>query len=185
VQGLVRRRTSSLGEGHVASAAVESVAESLVDSVVSPLLYASILGPLAALAQRLANTLDGALGFKTPEYIEAGRLSAYADTVINYIPARLAAATIALTAPLAGGGVLRSLRAVALWAGATESRNAGYPLSAAAGALGVCLEKPGHYKINPRAPCPGPRSIRGALRILWANTLLWLALAGLPALIHH
>jgi adenosylcobinamide-phosphate synthase len=181
-QNLVRRPTSTLGEGHVASAVIESLAESLVDSVASPLLYASILGPLGALAQRIANTLDGALGFKTSEYIRVGRASAYADTALNYIPARLAALTIALTAHITRGSPGKALEAVRLWRHATESRNAGYPLSAAAGALGVCLEKPGHYKINPGAPCPTPGSIRGARILLWANTIIWLAASSLVSL---
>jgi len=181
-QNLVRRPTAGLGEGHVASAVVESIAESLVDSVASPLLYASILGPLGALAQRIANTLDGALGFKTPEYIKAGEASAYADTILNYIPARLAALTIALTAPLARGSLRGALKAVGLWRGATESRNAGYPLSAAAGALGVCLEKPGHYKINPGAPCPTPEAVGRARILLWVNAIVWLVGSSLASL---
>jgi len=181
-QNLVRRPTSSLGEGHVASAVIESLAESLVDSIASPLLYASILGPLGALVQRVANTLDGALGFKTPEYIRAGKASAYADTALNYLPARLTALAIALTAPLIGGSPVRTLRVVRIWRSATESRNAGYPLSAAAGALGVCLEKPGHYRINPEAPCPAPGIIRGARILLWANTIMWLAGSSLASL---
>ncbi|MEB2835667.1 MAG: cobalamin biosynthesis protein [Desulfurococcales archaeon] len=173
-QNLVRRPTATLGPGHVASAVIESLAESLVDSVASPLFYAAILGPLGALAQRIANTLDGALGFKTPQYIRAGKASAYADTILNYIPARLAALTIALTAPLAGGSTAEALKTIAANHAATESRNAGYPLSAIAGALGVCLEKKGHYTINPGKPCPNPDHINKAIHLLYTNTLIWI-----------
>ncbi len=176
VSNIVRRDTSSLSGGHVASAAIESVAESLVDGFTSPLLYAALLGPLGALAQRVANTLDGALGFKTPEYINAGRLSAYADTVLNWIPARLTGLLIALAAPLAGGSVSGALHAMARWGASTESRNAGYPMASMAGALGVCLEKPGSYRLNPQAPCPGPGDVYRANRVAIAAAALTLLL---------
>ncbi|MET1100994.1 MAG: CobD/CbiB family cobalamin biosynthesis protein, partial [Pyrodictiaceae archaeon] len=52
-QGLVRRNVYVLGPGHVASAALESLAESLVDGYTSPLFYAVLFGPLGALFQRI------------------------------------------------------------------------------------------------------------------------------------
>ena len=175
VSQIVRRDTSRLGPGHVASAALESLAESLVDGFTSPLLYAALAGPLGALAQRIANTLDGALGFTTPDYLRAGRASAWADTVLNYLPARLTALALALTAPLAGRSPSTALKVVARFHGATRSRNAGYPISAMAGALGVCLEKPGEYTVNTGSPCPGAPEVRRGLRLAVAAAVLWLA----------
>ena len=177
VSQIVRRDTSRLGSGHVASATLESLAESLVDGFTSPLLYAALAGPLGALAQRIANTLDGALGFTTPDYLRAGRASAWADTALNYLPARLTALTLALTAPLAGGSPSTALGVVAAFHGTTRSRNAGYPISAMAGALGVCLEKPGEYTVNTSAPCPGASDVRRGLRLAMAAAALWLAAA--------
>ncbi len=177
VQGIVRRRTSQLGPGHVASAAVESLAENLVDAYVSPLFYAALLGPLGALAQRVANALDAALGYKTPAYSRAGAPAAHLDTALNYAPARLAGLLIALAAPAGGGSMARALRCMARFRGATESANAGYPISAMAGALGVRLEKPGSYRICPGKPLPGPGDVRAAVRIALAAAAAATALA--------
>lgn len=69
------------------------------------------------------------------------------------------------------------MRVVAVFHGATRSRNAGYPISAMAGALGVCLEKPGEYTVNTGASCPGASHVRRGLRLAVAAAALWLAAA--------
>jgi adenosylcobinamide-phosphate synthase len=147
VGGLVRRDTRSLGPGHVASASIESLAESLVDGITSPLLYYLSLGPIGSLLQRLANTLDGSLGFKDPELIDQGWFSAKLDTLLNYIPARITGLLILLA-----GRRKRSLPRLILelkrQAGLLESRNAGWPIAAMALSLGVKLEKPGYYTVG-------------------------------------
>jgi len=167
VSWIVRRDTGSLGEGHVASAAIESLFESTVDGISSPLLYTALLGPLGGLAQRIINTLDSALGYKTPEYIEAGWLSAKADTVVNFIPARLTALIIVLMAPTVGGGIGGAYRIYRAYSGATESINAGHPMSAAAGSLGVRLEKIGSYALG-EGGLPSYRDIYRGLRLFGA-----------------
>ena len=172
-QGLVRRNVYILGSGHVASAALESLSESLVDGYTSPLFYAVLLGPLGALFQRIVNTLDGALGFKTPEYLEAGWLSAKMDTLVNYVPARLTALLLVLLSPLVGGDRHNAYRIWRQYAGTTESINAGHPMSSLAGALGVVLEKPGHYKLG-QGELPSPDDIRRGVRLVTIAALLWL-----------
>ncbi len=185
-QGIVRRDVSSLDEGHVLSAAVESLAESLVDGFTSPLLYVALLGPLGGLAQRIANTLDGALGFKEGGYADVGWFSAKADTLLNYVPARLTAALIALLAPPATGAVLRNV--VRCWlrnARVTESVNAGHPIAAVAAALGVTLEKPGHYTIACGDTLPCPPQVRVAVKCVALAAITWLALTtSLTYLLH-
>ncbi|PWV36521.1 MAG: CobD/CbiB family cobalamin biosynthesis protein [Desulfurococcaceae archaeon] len=168
---IVRRDTSRLGEGHLASASIESLFESTVDGIASPLLYTALLGPMGGLVQRLINTLDGALGFKTPEYIKAGWLSAKADTIINYIPARLVAIMIIILAPIAGGSIGRALRIYIEYRRKTESVNAGHPMAAAAGGLGIRLEKVGSYVLG-EGPLPGYRDIYRALRLFTAVLIL-------------
>ncbi len=145
VQQIVRRNAEELDPEHIGSAAIESLAESSVDGFFSPLFYYMLLGPLGALVQRLANTLDGALGFLTPEYKLVGWFSAKIDTVLNYVPARLVALAMALMSPIVGGGTLETLAVWRKYSGRTLSKNAGHPMSAVAGALGVRLEKPGEY----------------------------------------
>ncbi len=165
VQMIVRRDVSKLDEPRVVSAALESLAESMVDGFTSPLLYYALLGPLGALAQRIANTLDGALGYKTPEYGEVGWFSAKMDTLINYIPARQTVLMIIVLAPIVGGSVTETLQTWRRWSKATESVNAGHPMSAMAGALKVKLEKPGYYVLNPNAREPRPDDIRKGIKL--------------------
>ncbi|MGC9112341.1 cobalamin biosynthesis protein [Acidilobus sp.] len=173
-QGLVRRDLSVEDAGHVASAAIESLAESLNDGFVSPLLWYAVLGPLGALAQRLVNTLDGALGFKDPEHLKVGWTSAWADTIVNYIPARLTAALIVIAS------ARFARRAAAAWAscsGLTESLNAGAPMSAMAGSLGVTLEKRGSYTLCPEfGRLPGSQDIRRSVRVATAAATLMVSL---------
>lgn len=163
---VVRRPVDGLSGSLVASAAIESLAENVVDGYTAPLTYYPVLGPLGPLLQRVVNTLDGAVGYKTPEYERVGKPSAYADTLLNYVPARLTAALIILVSPLAGGSPLGSFRSWLRWRRATGSLNSGHPMSAIAGALGVRLEKPSHYVINPAGRSPGPRDVAAAVRIM-------------------
>ncbi|MDW8011345.1 MAG: cobalamin biosynthesis protein, partial [Sulfolobales archaeon] len=173
---IVRRSLDDLGEPHIASASIESLAESLVDGYVSPLLYYTLLGPLGALLQRLANTLDSAFGYKEPRFRDVGWFSAKLDTVVNFIPARLTALLIALAAPVAGGDLRRALSVLARDCRRTESVNAGYPISAIAGVLGVWLEKVGHYTINSEGRAPGWRDVKVALKVAKTAAAAWLAL---------
>jgi len=175
VSYIVRRDVSSLDKAGVASAALESLAESLVDGFTSPVFYAVLLGPLGAMGQRVANTLDGALGFKTPEFKDVGWASARADTVLNFIPARLTALLIALLAPIVGGDARKALAVWLRWRNATESLNAGHPMSAMAGALGVRLEKRGHYVLNPSGRPPTATDIARGIKLATAVAAVYLA----------
>lgn len=174
VQQIVRRDARSLDGPHIASAAIESLAESLLDGYVSPLFYFLLFGPLGALFQRLTNTLDSALGYKEPGYRDVGWFSARADTVVNYVPARLTGILIALASPAAGGGTAEAIRTMLREHWRTESVNAGYPMSAIAGALGVRLEKAGHYTINGDARWPDGRDVLRAHRVVATAMLSWL-----------
>ncbi len=167
VQGLVRRDLSEAGEGHVCSAAIESLFESLVDAVASPLLLYSLGGPLAAFLQRIANTMDGALGFKTPEYERVGWFSAVVDTALNYIPARLTALITMIICVLAGSSPRRVFSVYARFRNATQSINAGHPMSAAAACIGVKLEKKGHYSLG-EGTLPNPHHVYKALKLALA-----------------
>ena len=176
-QQIVRRNVYELDEEHVISASIESLAESLVDGFSSPLFYYVFLGPLGALLQRIANTLDGALGFKTSEYLYVGWFSAKMDTVLNYIPARITALLIVLLSPLINGNVRYSYRIWKEFCRKTESLNAGHPISAIAGALGVKLEKPQHYTIGFSKEKLNAVTIARALRISIAVTIVWISIA--------
>ncbi|CAM3839330.1 CobD/CbiB family cobalamin biosynthesis protein [Deinococcus frigens] len=169
---LVSRETSELMASEVAGAAIESLAENLSDSVVAPLLCFRAGGlPLAAL-YRYTNTADAMWGYRTPELEYAGKVAAHADDVLNLAPARLTA----LCAVLASGG-----RGLGVWASDrrnTASPNAGHPMSAFAGALGVYLDKRGVYVLNAGGRVPQaadlPRALKLAHRTFALSTLLLL-----------
>ncbi len=172
-QQIVRRNVESLDEGHVLSAAIESLAESIVDGFASPLLFFALLGPLGALLQRVANTLDGALGFKTPELRDVGWFSAKADTVLNFVPTRVTAFLYIAMAWIVGS----SKNAYASWrytASRTESLNAGHPMSAIAGALGVRLEKIGCYTLGIDTRLPEPIDVSRALKLTMIVAFIWI-----------
>ncbi len=183
-QGIVRRDLSVVGEGLVLSAAVESLAESLVDGFTSPLMYYALLGPLGALAQRIVNTLDGALGFRFGGYERVGWFSALADTVLNYLPARLTAFLIAASSLLRDG--LSASKVFRCWlreCGGTESVNAGHPIAAMAAALGVRLEKLGHYVISCGDSLPSPEDVGYALRVSKVVAASWVAAVSAASLL--
>lgn len=168
---LVSRETAHLSASEVAGAAIESLAENLSDSVVAPLLAYRLGGlPLAA-AYRLTNTADAMWGYRTPELEYAGKVAALADDLLNIAPARLTA----LCTLLASGG--QGWRMALQDRRKTSSPNAGYPMSAFAGALGVRLDKRGVYTLNATGRAPATADIKRALRL--ANLTLWLALLAL------
>ncbi|UQN08582.1 adenosylcobinamide-phosphate synthase CbiB [Deinococcus sp. QL22] len=164
---LVSRDTAALSASEVAGAAIESLAENLSDSVVAPLLAYRVGGlPLAA-AYRLTNTADAMWGYRTPALEWPGKVAAHTDDLLNLAPARLTAVCTLLSAGPAGAQGWK------VWARdrrATTSPNAGHPMSAFAGVLGLRLDKRGVYVLNPqgRAPEPGdlPRALALARRTL-------------------
>ncbi|OLV18454.1 adenosylcobinamide-phosphate synthase CbiB [Deinococcus marmoris] len=169
---LVSRETSELTASEVAGAAIESLAENLSDSVVAPLLCFRVGGlPLAAL-YRYANTADAMWGYRTPALEYAGKVAAHADDALNLAPARLTA----LCTLLASGG-----RGLSVWERDrrnTASPNAGHPMSAFAGALGVRLDKRGVYVLNASGRVPEaadlPRALTLARRTFALATLFLL-----------
>lgn len=171
-QQMVRRNVYELDEEHVLSAAIESQAESLVDGIVSPLFYYPFLGVLGPLLQRLVNTLDGAVGYKTPELKDQGWFSARLDTLLNYIPARLAALYIVISSKILGYDWRGSLRIWARDREKTESLNAGHPMSAMAGALGIRLEKVGSYALGDSLKPVEPEDVMKAVKIVTTATAI-------------
>ncbi len=174
---LVGRETPDLSKEEVVSAVVESLAENLSDSVVAPLFWATAGGIPAAYAYRFLNTADAMIGYRTPEFEAYGRFAARADDLANLLPARLAAGFIAVSAPLAGGSTAGALKVAIRDARRTESPNAGWPMAAMAGALGVRLQKRGHHRLNGAAPWPGLDAVARAETIVIGATLLALGTA--------
>jgi adenosylcobinamide-phosphate synthase len=151
---LVGRDTDRLDETGVTRAAVESVAENLVDGVTAPLFFAVLGGPVAAMLYKAASTLDSTFGYKTDRYLRFGWASARFDDLLNWVPARLTAPLVALTAMVFGLSPAGSWRACRRDARKHDSPNAGWPEAAVAGALGVQLGGVNYYDGEPH---DGPR----------------------------
>jgi adenosylcobinamide-phosphate synthase len=138
---IVGRDTASLNEPEICRAVIETLAESLSDGVIAPLFYFALGGVPIAVAYKAVNTLDSMIGHRDVKYLRFGRLAARLDDAANWIPARITALLICLTAALLlreGSGS----RAVRIWicdGSRHASPNAGHPESAMAGALAVQL----------------------------------------------
>lgn len=176
---LVSRDTSNLDTSEVAAAAVESVAENLHDGVIAPWCVAAIGGAPAAWSYRAMNTLDSLWGYHEPFLEELGMGAARLDDVLNLVPARLSAAAICVAAAGVGGDASRAWQTWRRDASLTSSPNAGHPMAAMAGALGVVLAKHGQYELGVGGRPATAEEIRGACRI--ADRAVWLVLATLVA----
>ena len=162
LRALVSRPTQELGPSLAADAAIESLAENLVDSWVAPLLAYAAGGLPLAYAYRAANTADAMWGYRGQRYEHLGKAAARLDDVLNWVPARLAAVLICWIS----GAPWRALRVWRRDACRTASPNAGQSMSAAGGALDVRLEKTGHYVLNAEARTPSASDIRLAQRLI-------------------
>ncbi|MBC7821848.1 MAG: cobalamin biosynthesis protein [Planctomycetaceae bacterium] len=175
---LVSRDTSSLSESQVAAATIESLAENTSDSIVAPLLFYVCAGLPGALAYRFINTSDAILGYRDQEREWLGKVPARVDDLANFIPARITAGLMIVSGILMG---CNPLRAIAVWwrdRRTTASPNAGHPMSAAAGVLGVELEKVGQYCLGHGLRLPDLTDITRVTRLLGMSTALACVILG-------
>jgi adenosylcobinamide-phosphate synthase len=170
---IVRRRTDDLDEQHVMSATIECVSESTVDGITAPIFYYSLFGPAGAFAYRTINTLDSMVGYKDEYFKEIGWMSARLDTLANYVPARITAFLMVVSARLLGYDWKNSLGMLRRDHGKTFSPNAGYPMATMAGALRVRLEKIGHYSLGDGEEPATLEKCREAVSIMKLTTLLF------------
>lgn len=145
VSMIVGRDTDALDEQGVIRAAVETVAENASDGFVAPLLFMALGGPVAGVFYKAVNTMDSMVGYKNERYRYLGTAAARLDDVCNWIPARMTAVLMCLTAPLVG---LDGRGAWRIWRrdhARHASPNSAHPEAACAGALGVRLAGPASY----------------------------------------
>jgi adenosylcobinamide-phosphate synthase len=175
-------RSPDLDPPLIVSATVESLAENLTDSVVSPLLYYALFGLPGALAYRAVNTMDAMLGYRDErEYV--GKAAARSDDVANWAPTRITGLLLVAVSALKG----RARRA--WWAMTTQHQpqygpNKTLAIATMAGSLGVQLRKPGAYALGTPERALTADVIDGAVWRVWAagGTAVALA-AGLAALL--
>jgi adenosylcobinamide-phosphate synthase len=187
LRALAGRDAASLSPGQVRSAAVESLAENLADGLVAPLcgfgvgVAAASLsgwGAVAALAcgsgvaawVKAVDTLDSMLGYRDRP---VGRVPARLDDAVMWLPARASALLLAAVARSPA-----TLRGAAAWRPAVPSPNSGWPMGVLAATLGVRLEKPGVYVLNPGSGLPDADRGRAAVRQVAAAGVLAYALVG-------
>jgi adenosylcobinamide-phosphate synthase len=151
------------------------VAENLTDALVAPVAFFLLLGLPGAFAYRAVNTTDTMLGYREGALEHFGKLAARLDDVANLLPARLAAVSIVAAA---GARWAPAWRTLLRDHGRTASPNAGWTMSATAGALGVTLQKPGAYCLGDGAP-PAPADVTRGIRLVRRAAAISLgALAG-------
>lgn len=102
VSMIVGRDTAVLDETGIAKAAVETVAENTSDGVIAPMFYLAIGGPLGGWVYKAVNTMDSMVGYRNDRYEYFGRAAARLDDVVNFIPARLSALLLILSAYFTG-----------------------------------------------------------------------------------
>ena len=165
LRGLCSRDPSELSAEAVASGAVESIAENASDSVVAPLLFFALFGLPGAMAYRAINTADAMIGYRG-RYEYLGKAAARLDDLMNFVPARICAALLLVAGSLQGLDGKRGWQVLGRDGGKTASPNAGRPMAAVAGLLGVRLAKPGHHVLGDGLAAPGPGSIDEACRVV-------------------
>ncbi|MCK6426920.1 MAG: adenosylcobinamide-phosphate synthase CbiB [Burkholderiaceae bacterium] len=177
---LVSRDTAALDAAQVREAALETLAENLNDSLVSPLLWLLLAGLPGMAVYRLANTADAMWGYRG-RWEWAGKWAARADDVLSWPGARLTA----LALRLAAGWRRVDARQLAVEARRTPSPNGGWPMGTLALALDVRLGKPAVYTLHAAGRSPTAddlaRGLQLAARAAWgaaAGAFAWLLLIG-------
>lgn len=145
---IVGRDSATLTEPEIVRATVETIAESTSDGIIAPLVYLTLGGAPLALAYKAINTLDSMVGHRDARYEYFGWASARLDDVMNWLPARLTGAFIALAAGPATGQwhrVRDSWYILHRDGDKHPSPNSGRPEAAMAGALAVQLGGRNYY----------------------------------------
>ncbi|WP_456326434.1 adenosylcobinamide-phosphate synthase CbiB [Palaeococcus sp. (in: euryarchaeotes)] len=160
---IVSRDVKRLDRAHLNSAAIESLAENITDSIVAPLFYYLLFGLSGALVYRAINTLDAMIGYKNERYFYFGKFAARLDDLLNFIPARI---TVFLFLPFNPKRVLEYYKR------AKFKLNSDKPIAAMSAVLGVWLEKEGLYRFDGVEPTLD--DIKRALRVYWILVGEWI-----------
>lgn len=180
---IVRRKTDDLDVHHILSATIECVSESTVDGITGPIFYYSLFGPAGAFGYRAINTLDSMVGYKDDYFKEIGWMSARLDAVANFIPARITALLMVISAKILGADWKNSFSILQRDHDKTFSLNAGYPMATMAGALRVQLEKVGHYTLGDEQEPVTLEKCKKAILIMKLTTVLFCILVSVPVIL--
>lgn len=174
---LVSRDVSQLPAREVRESAIETLAENLNDSVISPLFWFVLTGLPGVLLYRFANTADAMWGYRGERggrvWTWAGKWAARADDILSWPGARITALLMYL--------VVARMPTASLWreAGVTSSPNGGWTMGAMALILNVRLSKPGVYVLHAQGAEVDSTHIRLAFKLCERAIWLWFVVASL------
>ena len=180
---IVGRDVAPLDKQGVIRATIETVAENLVDGIISPLFFALLGGPALAMTFKMVNTLDSMIAYKNETYRFFGCFAAKIDDASNWIPARLSVPVISLAARIViGKGAGAEAWYMAMRDGRQHSSpNAGFSEAGFAGSLGLQLGGPNQYHgqlvqkpfIGNPEKQPEDRHIKQACDLMLSSALVW------------
>lgn len=139
VSMIVGRDTKELTTEGVIKATVETIAENTSDGVTAPLLYMILGGAPLGFLYKAVNTMDSMLGYKNEKYIYFGRVPAKLDDVFNYLPSRITAWFMIISAGFLGFSIKGAWKIYRRDRRKHASPNSAQTESVCAGALGVQL----------------------------------------------
>jgi adenosylcobinamide-phosphate synthase len=184
VAKIVGRDTEEMDEPDIVRATVETIAESTADGIMAPLFYLVLGGAPLALAYKAISTLDSMIGHLDDRYRWFGWASARLDDAANFLPARITALLLVLSAGIVSRSwpaTRQAWRILVRDGSHHPSPNSGRPEAAMAGALGVQLGGINRYDGLPiERPCLGdPDHPLTRAHIGMALTrMLWTSLTG-------
>ena len=180
---IVKRNTKNLDESHIISGVVESISENTVDGITGPLFYFGLFGIPGAFVYRVINTADSMVGYKTHVFRNIGWFAATCDTWLNYLPSRLTALTMILSAMILKNNWKKSYEIMMRDGKKTESTNAGYPMAAIAGALDTKFEKIDHYSLGDGTLSFSIEHIKSAISLMKATTIIFTFVIVIPLIL--
>ena len=179
VQMIVSRNTKGMDAPHIASSCAETISENYADSVCSPTFYFGLFGIFGAWMFRCCNLMDAMWGYLNEKYGDLGYFPAKFDDVLGYIPARISIFFIALASIFFGGSPRKAISTAMEQHKMTPSPNSGWPMTAAAGALGFSMEKKGVY-IMGKGELPTIKDISRCYRMIETAAFLFFVIVTVP-----
>jgi adenosylcobinamide-phosphate synthase len=186
---IVGRDTANLDERDIIRATVETVAENIVDGIISPVFYAFLGGAPLAMAYKAVNTLDSMVGHKDERHINFGWAAAKMDDMANFIPARMSIPFLVLASWISGHDPTGTWNISRRDGRKNPSPNSGLPEAAVAGAFGVRLGGLNYYNsIAAEKPCIGDdinplnkSHIKEAIKVAYVTSVLFVCAVSLLA----
>lgn len=169
---IVKRNTTNLSPSQICSGTIESVAENTVDGTTSPLFYMGFFGVMGALVYRTINTIDSMAGYRSEMFAKVGWFGANCDTILGWVPARITAYVMVLSAFILRYDYKGAYRAIRRDHKKPESLNSGYAMSAMAGALNITLEKPDQYTLGSGREAYA-KDIKDSIRIMKCTSYIF------------